>query len=156
MNIVSNPMHNGSDFEGGPQEKQEEGDGSKMCLNDRFKTELGCRNDHPEEVERGDGKAKKEAKEKEEEEESEAEGGEVEKKEKEEMIEEEEEKEQLMKREEEEKEEMVMKEEMEKEEMKTEKMFADSCVQTGPPSFRMVRFKQEPAGHNGVRYVIFG
>merc|ERR1719507_1462093 len=37
-------------------------------------------------------------------------------------------------------------EEVEKEEVKEEKMFADSCVQTGPPSFRMVRFKQESAG----------
>ena len=37
-------------------------------------------------------------------------------------------------------------EKVEKEEVKEEKMFADSCVQTGPPSFRMVRFKQESAG----------
>ena len=37
-------------------------------------------------------------------------------------------------------------EEVEKKEVKEEKMFADSCVQTGPPSFRMVRFKQESAG----------
>ena len=124
MNIVSNPMHNGTDFEGRPQEKKEEGDDSKMCLNDSFETELGCRNDHPEEGERGVEKAKKEAHEKGKEE-SKVEEGEVDKEE--------------------------MKKEEEEEEMKEEKMFADSCVQTGPPSFRMVRFKQEPAGQTGIR-----
>ena len=59
------------------------------------------------------------------EEESKVEGGEVEKEE----VEKEE----------------VEKKEVEKEKVKEEKMFADSCVQTGPPSFRMVRFKQEAA-----------
>ena len=121
MNIVSNPMHNGTDFEGGPQEKKEEGDDSKMCLNDSFETELVCRYDHPEEGERGVEKAKKEKGK----EESKVEEGEVDKDE--------------------------MKKEEEEEEMKEEKMFADSCVQTGPPSFRMVRFKQEPAGQTGIR-----
>ena len=126
MNIVSNPMHNGKDFEGRAQKEKEEGDGSRMCLNDSFETELGCRHDHPEEGGRGVGKAKKEAKEKEEEE-SKVEEGKVDK------------------------EEMKKEEEEEEEEMKEEKMFADSCVQTGPPSFRMVRFKQEPAGQTGIR-----
>ena len=32
------------------------------------------------------------------------------------------------------------------------KVFADSCVQTGPPAFRMVRFKQETG--NGIRLLL--
>ena len=36
------------------------------------------------------------------------------------------------------------------------KRFADSCAQTGPPSFRMVRFKQGPVvpEMTGPRYLI--
>ena len=34
------------------------------------------------------------------------------------------------------------------------KVFADSCVQTGPPAFRMVRFKQETSPGNGIRLLL--
>ena len=104
MSIVTNPMHHGEDFVGGPEEKKE---GFKICQNNIFETQLG----HSEEGERWVGEAKEE--------------GEL-----------------KMEEGEESKLEEVEKEEVEK----VEKMFADSCVQTGPPSFRMVRFKQESAG----------
>ena len=114
--MKSIPMQHGDDFVGGPEEEEEES--LKICQNGIFETQLG----HFEEGERWVGEAKKE--------------GELK------MFKEEEES-SLMEVEKEE----VEKEEMEKvEEMKVEKMFADSCVQTGPPSFRMVRFKQEPTG----------
>ena len=132
MHIVSNPMQEGGrNFEGGGGSGGEQsGDSLKMCLKGSFETQLGSRNGHSEE---GTGRVGKEGEmkmlKKMKEEESNV-GKEEEMKEKEEM-----------------KEEMVEKGEMkEKEDMKEEKMFADSCVQTGPPSFRMVRFKQEAAG----------
>ena len=134
MHIVSNPMQEGGrNFEGGGGSGGEQsGDSLKMCLKGSFETQLGSRNGHSEEEtgrvgKEGEMKISKEMKEQE----SNV-GKEEEMKEKDEM-----------------KEEMVenLKGEMkEKEDMKEEKMFADSCVQTGPPSFRMVRFKQEAAG----------
>ena len=119
MHIVSNPMQAGKDFEGGPsgEEDEEPGESLKMCLKGSFESQLGSRNCHSEE---GAGRVGKE--------------GEMK------MLKEEESKV-------EKEEEMTVKEEKEeKEAVKEEKMFADSCVQTGPPSFRMVRFKQEAAG----------
>ena len=120
MNIVSNPMYNGKGFEETPEE-EEEGDDVKICLNVSLH-----RNYHSEEGERELEKATTEVgvtti--------NELEGKEEEGEEKKEM----------------EGEDEVMKDK-EEEERRGEKMFADSCLQTGPPAFRMVRFKQEPSG----------
>ena len=127
MNIVSNPMYNGKGFEDAPEE-EEEGDDVKICLNGSLKSQILHKNNHSD-SEEGEREVEKattevgvtminelEGKEEEEEEKKEMEG-----------------------------EDEVMKDK-EEEDRRGEKMFADSCLQTGPPAFRMVRFKQEPSG----------
>ena len=100
--------------------EKEEGSGLKICQNGSFETQLGH-------SEGGVGEMREEEMR---EAESKMDRGEVENQE--------------VEKDEVEKKEVVM------EKVKEEKMFADSCVQTGPPSFRMVRFKQEAAGP-GIR-----